>query len=489
MFAPTTLKILADAGAAASLMRAYVTPVVQGLGGFASLVCVVFLIIGGFHYMTSAGHPEKLEQAKRVIRNALIGLVIVLSAVTLTSILVHAYSRPSTPPLASSFPALSAIQPASTSSNLVDVLINAITGLLNSIIQSAGAPFMKALSYFTSSTTLMASNASVLNLWVAVVGMADVIFVLVVALIGFHVMSCASFGMDEIEIKHLLPQLALVFLLMNSSMFVIDGLISFSNAMIHALQAGPQSVWGVLTSVVQQASSVGIAALIIMLAFLAFAVILLVYYVGRIVTLYIGAVLSPLVVLLWLVPGFRDFAVNAAKTYVATIFVLFVHVVILALAASLLGGMAVDGTTHTPDALMAMVIGLATLMALLKTQGIMMQLSYASIGPRTIRKLSGQLVTGVSYLTGRQLGAGSVAPATSQSQGQPTSAHKPVLASSNLIASGQNQQTVGAKSTTALKSQKPAHSIIKTTPKPATTATLKLPTKVLPMKAAVAGEA
>ena len=37
---------------------------------------------------------------------------------------------------------------------------------------------------------------------------------------------------------------------------------------------------------------------------------LLVYYVGRIIILFIGAALSPLVVLLWLLPGFRDFATN-----------------------------------------------------------------------------------------------------------------------------------------------------------------------------------
>jgi hypothetical protein len=314
--------------------------------------------------------------------------------------------------------------------------------------------------------------------------MADAIFVLVVALIGFHVMSYASLGLDEIEFKHLLPQLAVVFLVMNSSILVIDGIISFSNAMIHALQAGPQLVWSVLTNVTQQAGGLGLAALLVMLAFLVFAVILLIYYVCRLVTLYIGAILSPLVVLLWLVPAFRDFAVNAAKTYIATIFVLFVHVVILALAASLLAGMAVSGTAHTPDALMAMIVGLATLTALLKTQGVMMEMSYASIGPRTIRKLGGQLVTGVSYLSGRQAGVETAisSPQTSQR----ILSRKPVLATSNITTSSNAAVKLTSERGTRIHKQAPAK--VSTVARAVSAPTIKPPTKTLPMKPAVAGQ-
>ena len=132
----------------------------------------------------------------------------------------------------------------------------------------------------------------------------------------------------------------------------------------------------------------------------------------RIVTIYIGAVLAPLVLLIWLIPGFRDFAESAGKTYLATIFVLFIHVVILELAASLFLGLA-DGPTHTPDPLMAMVVGIATLFALLKTQSFMMQLSYISTGPRTARKLGSQFMTGVSYLSTKSK---SVSASTSSSR-------------------------------------------------------------------------
>lgn len=383
-------------------MRSFVAPVIQSLSVAATLVCVFFLINGGYHYMTSSGHPDRLEHAKRVIRNALIGLILVLGAAVLTTILTHAYSGSSTA-MNAKLPALNAIQPDPVSNGLIDVLIKAVTGFLNNIIQSIAAPFLKALTFFTTSTPLMADNSSVFNLWLVIVGMADVLFVLVIALLGFHIMSASTFGFDEVEFKHLLPRIGLIFMLVNCSIFAIDGVIELSNAMIHAINsASPSSsVWDVLTNVVKQAGGQGVAALLIMVAFLIFALILLVYYVGRLVTLYLGAILSPLVLLLWLIPGFRDFSESAAKVYLTTVFVLLVHVVILELAASLFSGLQTGSPAHTPDTLMAIVVGLATLVALLKTQGIMMQLSYVSVGPRSARKLGGQFMTGVSYLSGR----------------------------------------------------------------------------------------
>jgi hypothetical protein len=394
--------MLADTSSAASAMRSFVDPVVRSLCVIATLVCTFFLTTAGYHYITSSGQPDRMEHAKHIMRNALIGLAVVLAAATLTTILTHAYNNSSVA-MSAKLPKLTAVQPDHVSNGLVDVLIKAITGLLNNIIQSIAAPFLAALIFFTRSTPLMVDNSSVFNLWLVIVGITDVLFVLVISLLGFHIMSASTFGFDELEFKHLLPRIGLIFLLVNSSIFVIDGVIELSNAIIHALNAAGAStnVWKVLTNVVKQTSGEGVAALLIMMAFLIFAVILLIYYVGRLVTLYLGAVLSPLVLLLWLVPGFRDFSETAGKVYVTTIFVLLVHVVILTLAGSLFTGMDINSSSSTTNSLMAMMVGLATLIALLKTQGVMMQLSYVSVGPRSARKLGGQFMTGVSFISSR----------------------------------------------------------------------------------------
>ena len=397
------LPLLADTSGAISVMRDYIAPTMQILVGIASIACVFFLVHGGYLYMTSRGNPESLETAKRVLRNALIGLVLVIGAATLTTILSSAYGNAAQTSTAV-LPKLQAIEPQDVGNGLVEVLIKAVTGFLNNIIQAVAAPFLSALDYFTKQTPLTASNPGVFNLWLAVVGITDVLFILIVALLGFHVMSAATFGFDELEFKHLLPRIGLVFLLVNTSIFFIDAVIELSNVLITAIGkvTGASSVWGTLTAVVKESGGQGAAALLVMLAFLIFAVILLIYYVSRLVIIFLGAALSPLVIAMWLVPGFRDFSVSAIKTYITTIFVLFVHVVTLQLAATLFVGMsATDGNNQVPNVLMSMVIGLATVLTLLKTQGVMMQFSYVSMGARNARKLGGQFMNGVSYLTGK----------------------------------------------------------------------------------------
>ncbi len=394
------LTFLADATSASNAMRAYVGPAVTTLAVLASLACVFFLIMGGIQYMSSAANPEKLEHAKKIIKNALIGLVLVIAAGTLTAILSHAYSATGTAGT-EQFPSLQPLQPQDNGFNLFDVVINAIVAVLRNIVQSIGTPFVSALGFFTNATPLMGGNASVFNIWLAVVGITDVLFVLVVALIGFQVMSAATLGFDEIELKQLLPQMAFIFLLINTSIFAIDAIIGLSNAMIYALQSGFQStsVWDVLAKITQQSSDMGLAGLLIMIAFLILSVMLLVYYVLRLVGLYLGAILSPIVLLLWLLPAFKDFAITALKTYLVAIFVLFVHVVILLLAASIFVGIKAGDTSGQPNALMALIVGLATVVALLKAQGMMNQLVSAASAPKAARELGSSFMRGVSYMT------------------------------------------------------------------------------------------
>ena len=384
------LALLGDATAAANSMRSFVTPIVGSIIAIASVAVVFMLINGGYQYMTSSGDPDKLENAKKVIRNALIGLAMVVAAATLTAILSHAYNA-SSGDIGQKLPALVTID--MPGGGITNVIFDAIISFLRGLVEGAAKPFLAALSFFTTSTPLMADNSGVFNLWLVMVGITDVLFILVVALLGFHVMSASTFGLEEVELKHLLPRLGLIFLLINTSIFAIDAVISLSNGMITALNAGfsDKSVWDVLTAIVGLSSGMSLVGLLIMVVFLVLAVMLLVYYVLRLVVLYIGAVLSPIVFMVWLLPGFRDFAESAMKTYLTTIFVLFIHVVILQLAASIFVGMVISSPGEQLNPLMSMIVGIATILALLKTQGVMSQMSYVSLGPRTASQLGGQL--------------------------------------------------------------------------------------------------
>ena len=85
------LGTFADTSQAIASMREYVMPVVQILSGLAGLVCVFFIVQAGYLYITSSGKPDQMEHAKDVLKKALLGLIIVLAAITLTTILTNAY--------------------------------------------------------------------------------------------------------------------------------------------------------------------------------------------------------------------------------------------------------------------------------------------------------------------------------------------------------------------------------------------------------------
>lgn len=53
-----------------------ITNILYVIIGVAGLVAVIYIIIGGINYMTSAGDTSKLEKAKKTILYACIGLII-----------------------------------------------------------------------------------------------------------------------------------------------------------------------------------------------------------------------------------------------------------------------------------------------------------------------------------------------------------------------------------------------------------------------------
>ncbi len=52
--------------------------------GFLGMVLLFYFLYGGFKWMTSGGEEEGVEQAKTMIKNAVIGLVIVMASYALS---------------------------------------------------------------------------------------------------------------------------------------------------------------------------------------------------------------------------------------------------------------------------------------------------------------------------------------------------------------------------------------------------------------------
>ncbi len=76
-------------GLASADPRIILARIVQIFLGFLGIVAVGFIIYGGFLWMTSAGDESRVDKAKQVLKNAVIGLLIVLSAFAVTTFVLN----------------------------------------------------------------------------------------------------------------------------------------------------------------------------------------------------------------------------------------------------------------------------------------------------------------------------------------------------------------------------------------------------------------
>ena len=61
-------------------LRETVINIIRWLLGFMTLIAVVFIIWGGFMWLTAGGNEERVEKAKQTITAAVIGLIVILLA-------------------------------------------------------------------------------------------------------------------------------------------------------------------------------------------------------------------------------------------------------------------------------------------------------------------------------------------------------------------------------------------------------------------------
>ena len=355
----------------------------------------LFLIKGGYGYITSTGKPEALEDAKKTIKNAVIGLVIVLAAGTIVSLFKNSLNA-ATPTGSTGAIALSQIESAQPSEGLVQVLVDAMSGLMQNVIQSGSRPILDGIMNFLTSTPSVLSNSVIVNFWLVTLGIVDSLFVLVVALLGLHLMSASMFGFEEVELKVLLPRIGLAFLGANISLFLADYVILTCNTLVTAVlnsTGGLNEAWLVnaitLPNVLSRSDP--IITLIFLLLFLGIAIVLLLMYISRLIIVSLGAVLSPFIFLLWTLPKFSDIAEMAIKTYIVSVFMIFVHVVTIQLAASYL---VLPG--QTPNSLVSISVAIGLFFMLIKIPSVMMQMVLFTSSSGALKKIGGQIMNVVS---------------------------------------------------------------------------------------------
>ena len=361
----------------------------------ASAAAVFFLVKGGYEYMTSTGKPDAVEQAKKTIKNALIGLVIVLAAGFIVSVFKGALTGPAT---GGGSPAVSIapIESVKPNDGLVQVLIDAVSSFMQNIIESATAPIVNGIIGYLSTTPSVLQNQVIVNFWLVILGITDSLFVVIVALLGLHFMSASTFGYDEVELSQLLPKIGLAFLGANVSLFLADYVILTVNALVATVlnsTGGLNHAWvmDAINPATFITDTTPLITLIFLILFLIIAIVLLFLYIGRLIMISLGAVLSPLIFLLWIVPEFSDFAEIAVKSYLVTVSVVFVHVVVIQIASSFL-----SLPNNSGNSLVSIAVAIGLFLTLLKVPQMMMQMVFYTSANRVFRKLGNQIMNVMS---------------------------------------------------------------------------------------------
>jgi len=95
LFAPVVLALETgvEFGEATGLgsqdIRVTIMQIVRVILGLLGIIAIVLLVYGGFVWMTSGGSEEKIGQAKKIITNTVIGLIIILTSFALATFIIN----------------------------------------------------------------------------------------------------------------------------------------------------------------------------------------------------------------------------------------------------------------------------------------------------------------------------------------------------------------------------------------------------------------
>jgi hypothetical protein len=83
-----TSEFAAQAGFGTTDIRITIANIIRIFLGLLGIIATVIILYGGFIYMTAAGNEEKITKAKRILRDAIIGLLIILTSFGITQFII-----------------------------------------------------------------------------------------------------------------------------------------------------------------------------------------------------------------------------------------------------------------------------------------------------------------------------------------------------------------------------------------------------------------
>lgn len=69
--------------------RQVAADIIKFILGFLGIIAVIIVLYAGFKWMTAGGNEENVSEAKKMLINGVIGLIIILSAYALTNFVIN----------------------------------------------------------------------------------------------------------------------------------------------------------------------------------------------------------------------------------------------------------------------------------------------------------------------------------------------------------------------------------------------------------------
>jgi hypothetical protein len=70
----------------------FIAEIIMILLSIAGMIAVLFIIIGGFQYITSGANQELAEAGKKTLRNAIIGIVVIVLSFVIVRVISNTFS-------------------------------------------------------------------------------------------------------------------------------------------------------------------------------------------------------------------------------------------------------------------------------------------------------------------------------------------------------------------------------------------------------------
>ncbi len=84
-----TGKSVEEGGKLAVFVQILAINIIEIMLNIVAYICIAFIIVGGFKYITSAGSPDGNEKGRKTIINALIGLVISIVSIGIINLVAQ----------------------------------------------------------------------------------------------------------------------------------------------------------------------------------------------------------------------------------------------------------------------------------------------------------------------------------------------------------------------------------------------------------------